>query len=170
MSYASDLTGSLSDRLAVISPSLVRPSPAPSSLNLASAQSDTKSDTASEQVEARESHLRSTLAQLRPSSRSSGHSPTLSAQTLAHLVEDAFPAFQAVGATPLSAQTEGIELVTVAQLTIAAYGTILKTLMQDAADLGGDDDYWARSESDPWRTGLFLMQSESSIDIFVAGS
>ncbi|GAA5830250.1 hypothetical protein JCM3766R1_002840 [Sporobolomyces carnicolor] len=159
MSYASDLTGSLSDRLAVISPSLVRPSPAPSSLNLASAQSDTKSDTASEQVEARESHLRSTLAQLRPSSRSSGHSSTLSAQTLAHLVEDAFPAFQAVGATPLSAQTERIELVTVAQLTIAAYGTILKTLMQDAADLGGDDDYWARSESDPWRTGLFLMQT-----------
>jgi len=53
--------------------------------------------------------------------------------------------------------------VTVAQLTIAAYGTILRTLMRDAAELGQDDDYWARAESDPWKTGLFLLQSRSFV-------
>jgi len=162
MSYASDLTASLSDQLALVSPSLVRPSPSPSSVNLAStAQSTHKSHSHShEQVDERETQLRSTLAKLRPSSRSL-HPPTLSASTLAQLVVDAFPPFQAAGATPLTSQTEGIELVTIAQLTIAAYGTILRTLMQDAAELGQEDDYWARAESDPWNTGLFLLQSES---------
>ncbi|GAA5887811.1 hypothetical protein JCM16303_002338 [Sporobolomyces ruberrimus] len=159
MSYASDLTASLSDRLAVVSPSLVRPSPSPSSTNLASAAHSTPSKHHShDQVEEREAQLRSTLAKLRPSTRSS-HSPTLSAHALAELVEDAFPQFQAAGATPLTPQTEGIELVTIAQLTIAAYGAVLRTLMQDAAELGHDDDYWARAESDPWKTGLFLLQT-----------
>ncbi|GAA5970327.1 hypothetical protein JCM3765_003045 [Sporobolomyces pararoseus] len=159
MSYASDLTASLSDQLARVSPSLVRPSPSPSSVNLASASTEAtkKHESHNEAVESREAHLRSTVAKLRPSSRS--HSPTLSAHTLAQLVEEAFPPFQAAGATPLTTQTEGIELVTVAQLTIAAYGTILRTLMQDAAELGQDDDYWARAESDPWKTGLFLLQT-----------
>ncbi|GAA5911153.1 Nca2p [Sporobolomyces salmoneus] len=162
MSYASDLTASLSNKLAVVSPSLVRPTPSPSSVNLASADLGKKPEPHNDQVEAREAHLRSTLAKLRPSSHSSTSShpsPTPSAQTLAQLVDDAFPPFQAAGATPLTRQTEGIELVTVAQLTIAAYGTILRTLMQDAAELGLDDDYWARAESDPWKTGLSLLQT-----------
>ena len=37
--------------------------------------------------------------------------------------------------------------------------------MQDAAELGVDDDYWARAESDPWKTGLFLLQSQSLLAI-----
>lgn len=167
MSYASDLTASLFDQLAVISPNLVRPSPSPSSVDLTSATTSKKHEVHNEQVEARETQLRSTLARLRPSSHSSSssssHSPTLSAERLAQLVEDAFPPFQAAGATPLTTQTEGIELVTVVQLTIAAYGTILRTLMRDAAELGQDDDYWARAESDPWKTGLFLLQSRSFV-------
>ncbi|GAA6012507.1 hypothetical protein JCM11491_004355 [Sporobolomyces phaffii] len=159
MSYASDLTASLSDRLALVSPSLVRPTPSPSSANLASASdSSPRKNQEHERVEAREAQLRSTLAKLRPSSRTS-HAPTLSAESLAQLIQDAFPPFQAAGATHLTTQTEGIELVTVAQLTIAAYGTILRKLMQDAAQLGDDDDYWARSESDPWKTGFFLLQT-----------
>ncbi|GAA6059532.1 hypothetical protein JCM10212_006030 [Sporobolomyces blumeae] len=171
MSYASDLTASLSDQLALVSPALVRPSPSPSSTNLAAESSSNHHDpqrykpASPEQAEQRETQLRLTLAKLRPSSRShpaSSRTPTLSVDHLVHLVESTFPPFQADGATPHSPQTEGIELVTVAQLAIAAHGAVLKTLMQDAAHLGDEDDYWSHAESDPWNTGLFLLQTGPS--------
>ncbi|GAA5890925.1 hypothetical protein JCM5296_001229 [Sporobolomyces johnsonii] len=157
MSYASDLTASLADSLAALSPALVSPSPAASPSSLKTASSDT--------IATREAQLRSTLAKLRPASKSS-HSGstfhTLSPAALAQLVDAAFPPFQAAGATPPSPQTEGIELVTVAQLTIAAYGVVLRTLMDEAAKLGDDDDWWNTVESDTWNTGLFLVQTGPS--------
>ncbi|GAA5927719.1 hypothetical protein JCM1841_006019 [Sporobolomyces salmonicolor] len=164
MSYASDLTASLADSLAALSPALVNPSPAASPTTVSAAQFTSKT-ASGDAVAAREAQLRATLAKLRPSSKSSHPGSTsqpLSPATLAQLVDAAFPPFQAAGATPPSPQTEGIELVTVAQLTIAAYGVVLRTLMDEAAKLGEDDDWWNSVESDTWNTGLFLVQTGPS--------
>ncbi|GAA5932912.1 Nca2p [Sporobolomyces koalae] len=171
MSYASDLTASLSAQLANVSPTLLRPSRSSSRANIAHLAPDDRDD--ADLSEARERQLRQTLSKLRPSSHaqatpglhssaltaSTAAAPPLSAQTLLQLVDDTFPAFQADGTTPANRQTEALELITIAQLTIAAFGTILRTLMSDAAALDSDDDYWANAESDPLRTALFLVQT-----------
>ncbi|GAA5911094.1 hypothetical protein JCM6882_006874 [Rhodosporidiobolus microsporus] len=168
MSYAVDLTSSLSSNLARLAPSLVHPSssssPTSSSANLAS----TPRAASQEQVDAREKELRTLLAKLRPSNDSHSSSvaalkphsaASLSPQQLAQLVDAAFVPFQGHGSAPLSPQTETVELVAVAQLTIATYGVVLRVLMEEATRLAEMDEYWRNVESDGWQTGLYLVQT-----------
>ncbi|GAA5822715.1 hypothetical protein JCM11251_004353 [Rhodosporidiobolus azoricus] len=168
MSYAVDLTSSLSSNLAHLAPSLVHPSspssPSASSANLAS----TPRAATQEQVDARESELRTLLTKLRPANDSHSsalaalkpHSAaSLSPAQLAQLVDAAFVPFQGHASAPLSPQTETVELVAVAQLTIATYGVVLRVFMEEATNLAEMDEYWRKVESDGWQTGLYLVQT-----------
>ncbi|BGP29902.1 Nuclear control of ATPase protein 2 [Rhodotorula toruloides] len=174
-SYAADFTAHLAGALSHIAPSFVRPSPSSSSTNLAAQGTQSHEDA----VDAREQQLRAILAKLRPSSSSSsqsGAASTASASTslsgrkshspahlkpshLAHLVDSVFPPFQGQASTPLSPQIETVELVTLAQLTIATYGVVLRELMDEANELERHDEYWAAVESEAWNTALYLVQS-----------
>jgi len=171
-SYAGELTAHLAQALTAVAPSLVEPSP-PSSPphHLDLAQHDTRQRAQQEQdaILDREHTLRHVLGRLRTSHSSSSTSssspggapsaPILSSADLAHLVDEAFPPFQGAAATPLSPQTETVELVTLAQLTIHAWGLVLRTLIDLASSLDHDDDYWARLESDPCNAALYLVQT-----------
>ncbi|BGP05872.1 Nuclear control of ATPase protein 2 [Rhodotorula toruloides] len=174
-SYAADFTAHLAGALSHIAPSFVHPSPSSSSTNLAAQATQSHEDA----VDAREQEMRAILAKLRPSSSSSSqsgaastasassslsgrksHSPAhLKPSHLAHLVDSAFPPFQGQASTPLSPQIETVELVTLAQLTIATYGLVLRELMNEANELERHDEYWAAVESEAWNTALYLVQS-----------
>lgn len=155
MSYAADLSSSLGSSLATLTPRLVSSgSSSPSSTNLAHA---TAQNTDQDLQEHRAITLKSTLTKLHP-----GHS--ISFDSLAQLINEAFPPAAAHDdtshATISHPQTERVELVTLAQLAISSYGTILNRLMHQATRLGAEDDWWARVESDNWKTGFYLLQCE----------
>ncbi|GAA5922601.1 hypothetical protein JCM3775_005789 [Rhodotorula graminis] len=173
-SYAAELTAHLSQALTAVAPSLVEPSPAssPPHDHLDPAQPDTARHPHQDQIDDREHTLRHVLGRLRTSHASSSSSssspsspggarsaPALSSTDLARLVDEAFPPFQGTAALPLSPQTATVELVTLAQLTIHAWGLVLRTLIHLAAQLDHDDDYWARLESDPYNAALYLVQT-----------
>ena len=155
MSYSSDLSQSLSASLATLTPQLVStplPSASPSSTDLRAAA--TRPAASSDAIQDRTTQLRSILTKLHPTH-------AITPQALADLIDEAFPAFQGLESVPLSGQTENAELVTLAQLAITSYGTILKHLMEEASRLGEEDDWWSHVESDGWKTGVFLLQCES---------
>lgn len=158
MAYAADVSTRLRDSLSTLTPTLVNPpTPSPSSTNLTASASVVPSRPAASQeaIQARTSELRSTLVKLHPKR-------PITPKALADLVDAAFPPFQGLDAVPLSAQTEGVEIVTLAQLTIATHGTVLRILMDEARQLGEEDEWWAQVENDAWQTGVFLLQSKPS--------
>ncbi|ORY61909.1 ATP synthase regulation protein NCA2-domain-containing protein [Leucosporidium creatinivorum] len=159
MSYASDLSQNLSTTLATLTPQLVQspsPSASPSSTNLtAAATGPARAAPSTEAIQDRTAQLRNALAKLHPKH-------AITPKALAALIDDVFPPFQGLDALPLSSSTESAELVTLAQLAISSYGAVLKQLMEEAAELGEEDDWWARVESDAWQTGVFLVQSTPS--------
>ncbi|GAA6047664.1 hypothetical protein JCM3770_001615 [Rhodotorula araucariae] len=164
-SYAGELSAHLAASLAALAPSLVHPSPP------ASSHGTQRPRATQDDIDSREHSLRLVLARLRPAPSSSpaasgaAFAPlarTLSPRDLAQLVDDTFPPFQGTAATPLSPQTETVELVTVAQLAVTAYGSVLRTLVDQATLLDSHDEYWARVESDPSSTGLYLVQTAPS--------
>lgn len=158
MSYSSDLSQSLSASLATLTPQLVSsplPSASPSSTDL-TATAATRPAASSEAIQDRTTQLRSILTKLHPTH-------AITPKALAALVDEAFPAFQGLDSVPLSSQTESAELVTLAQLAISSYGTVLRHLMDEASRLGEEDDWWAHVESDGWKTGVFLLQCERSL-------
>lgn len=159
MSYASDLSQNLSSTLATLTPHLVQspsPSASPSSTNLtAAASGPARPAPTTEAIQDRTAQLRGVLAKLHPKH-------AITPKALATLIDDAFPPFQGLDALPLNSSTESAELVTLAQLAISSYGAVLKQLMEEAAELGEEDDWWARVESDTWQTGVFLLQCECS--------
>ncbi|GAA5967967.1 hypothetical protein JCM11641_003683 [Rhodosporidiobolus odoratus] len=167
MSYAGDLTGSLSNSLYRLSPSLAH---SPSAVNLDSPPNQPRT-ASQDQVQARHTELASLLNKLQPSTHSTASlkphlSPSSSSSSspaqLAQLVDSAFVPFQGHAATPLSPQTETIELVTLAQLTIKTYGLVLQTLMDQAGSLASMDAYWSSLERDPWQTSLYMVQTGPS--------
>ncbi|GAA5891078.1 hypothetical protein JCM8208_003155 [Rhodotorula glutinis] len=171
-SYAGELTAHLAQALTAVAPSLVQPSPPSSPPHLDQlAQHADQSHAQQDAVDDREHTLRHVLGRLRTSHSSTSSSsswtspggapsaPVLSSTDLARLVDDAFPPFQGTAAVPLSSQTETVELVTLAQLTIHAWGLVLRTLIDLASQLDHDDDYWARLESDPCNAALYLVQT-----------
>ncbi|BGP13680.1 hypothetical protein JCM10213_002248 [Rhodosporidiobolus nylandii] len=162
MSYAADLTANLSSSLSRVAPSLIHPdSPSANALSTSSNGRNASQD----DIEARQNELSALLAKLQPhsltspSGRSKPHSAALSPAYLAQLVDSAFVPFQGLAATPLSPQTETVELVAIAQLTIAAQGAVLGVLMDEAAKLAEMDEWWNSVESDTWQTGLYLVQT-----------
>ncbi|KAK4705974.1 nuclear control of ATPase protein 2, partial [Phenoliferia sp. Uapishka_3] len=164
-SFARDLTSGLSKSLSQLSPSLVLsppPSAFPSTSNLAAqADSDPKysSSSDSEEVKLRLSALQSTLAKVDPAVTNKRQ---LSTESLALLAERAFPPFQGLQDRPLNAQVESVELLLVAQLSIATYGLVVGQLIEEAGQLGQEDDYWAGIENDGWSTGVYLVQTGPS--------
>ncbi|GAA6003126.1 hypothetical protein JCM10207_001761 [Rhodosporidiobolus poonsookiae] len=168
MSYAADLSASLASSLDRIAPQLQHPdSPSPSpTLNTLQAGNDDDKDNA---VQTRQHQLRTLLNKLRPTSHASPSglskphpAANLSPSQLAQLVDAAFPPFQGNAATPLTPQTETVELVAIAQLAVATYGVVLRILMDEASRLAEMDDWWSTVESDPWRTSLYLVQTTPS--------
>ncbi|GAA5843721.1 hypothetical protein JCM9279_000118 [Rhodotorula babjevae] len=169
--YAGELTAHLAQALTAVAPSLVEPSPPSSPPHHPQlAQHADPHPAHQHQIDDREHTLRHVLGRLRTSHSSTASSsstspggapsaPLLSSLDLAHLVDEAFPPFQGAAALPLSPQTETVELVTLAQLTIHAWGLVLRTLIDLASSLDHDDDYWARLESDPWHAALYLVQT-----------
>lgn len=150
MSYSDDLTLSLSQSLISLTPRLISSPPeTPDSTvgTLARVPSN-------EVVEDRISLLRATLSSITSSKRP----PTL--EKLAHLVDEVFPPFQGMSSVPLTAQVESIELLVLAQLTIAAYGAALGTVVSEGKALGKEDEYWSKMEGDRWQLSMFLVQSE----------
>lgn len=175
MSYSADLAASLSSSLSRLAPTLTRsssPSPSASYADL-SAQYSPDRDASQDEIDQREHDLRTVLTKLRPTSHSSSSglikphpAANLSPSDLAQLVDSAFVPFQGQAAVPLSAQTETVELVALAQLTIATYGVVLRILMEEAGRLSEMDEYWTKVESDAWRTSLYLVQSTSTMHPF----
>jgi hypothetical protein len=166
MSYSADLAASLSSSLSRLSPALTSSSSPSSSYADLSAQYSPDRDASQEDIDQREHELRTLLTKLRPTSHSSSSglikphpAANLSPAELAQLVDSAFVPFQGQAAVPLSAQTETVELVALAQLTIATYGVVLRILMDEAGKLSEMDEYWNRLESEAWRTSLYLVQS-----------
>ncbi|BGP45863.1 Nuclear control of ATPase protein 2 [Rhodotorula kratochvilovae] len=166
-SYAGELSAHLAAALSALAPSLVHPSPSSSTADLAAHARHARAS--QDDIDDREHALRQVLARLRPSSSAaSGAAPssaparTLSPADLAQLVDDTFPPFQGNAAIPLSPQTETVELVTLAQLAVQAYGTVLRTLIDQATQLDDHDEYWARLESDAWSAALYLVQTTPS--------
>ncbi|GAA6004988.1 Nca2p [Rhodotorula paludigena] len=173
-SYAADLTAHLAATLSSLSPSLVSFSPGTPSSDLQASTSARRHSP--EDIQSREDQLKAVLAKLRPSGASSSSSgpsarppaASLSAADLAALVDGAFPPFQGQAAIPLSRQTETVELVTLAQLAVAAYGVVLRTLMDEAAELELSDQYWSGLESEAWSTALYLVQTTPSRAVSLA--
>lgn len=154
---------------------------------LGATQSD--SDTLNEARQDRETQLRRVLAQLQPphasSSSSSSSAPSQvgasssssaalngnqshrlhSPQELANIAQSLFfPSDEDPTTTTTSTRSEDPQLATVeyvvlAQLAIAAYGTVLRTLMHEAHRLESSDQYWSAVESQPLETALYLVQS-----------
>lgn len=160
MSYATDLSTTLSSSLATFTPRLVQsptPSTSPSSSDLSlsatAAAPARPSPPTAEALQERTSQLRATLAKLHPKH-------AITPKQLASLIDDTFPPFQGLDALPLNSSTESAEIVTLAQLAISSYGAVLRQLMDEAAALGDEDDWWARIESDTWQTGVYLVQCE----------
>ena len=84
------------------------------------------------------------------------HSP----QDLANLARSLFfPSSGSPFDTAGDPQLATVEYVVLAQLAIAAYGTILRTLMHEAHRLESSDQYWSTVESQPLDTALYLVQS-----------
>ncbi|KAK4053096.1 Nuclear control of ATPase protein 2 [Microbotryomycetes sp. JL201] len=170
MSYAADQSQALSAALATITPHLVLSSPAsprqapqgqqsPQAALEATTQgasSSTDHDNLSQAFKDRASHLRSVLTRLHP-----GHST--SSDVIAQLVNEAFPGTDASHSRiQRQASASTAELVTLAQLTVSTYGAVLDELLTEASQLGSEDDYWARVESNKWRTGFYLLQTTPS--------
>ena len=158
-SFARDLSLSLSQSLASLSP-LILESPPPSSLpstsNLAGASASTPRPASSQkEVDERLASLKSTLTKVAPSGKK-----LLSAARLSSLAEREFPPFQGLADTPLTAQVESVELLLVAQLSIASYGLVVEQLIDEAGQLRDEDEYWANLEGDGWKTSMYLLQSE----------
>ncbi|GAA5878484.1 hypothetical protein JCM3774_006416 [Rhodotorula dairenensis] len=129
----------------------------------------------------REAQLRRALAQLQPSHASSsswttsqgattpgGNSSAASANgtqshrlhapaDLANLARSLFPATDDHRSP--DPQLVTVEYVVLAQLAIAAYGSVLRILMHQANQLDKSDAYWAAVESAPVDTALYLVQS-----------
>ncbi|KAG0660854.1 Nuclear control of ATPase protein 2 [Rhodotorula mucilaginosa] len=154
---------------------------------LGATQSD--SDTLNEARQDRETQLLRVLAQLQPphasSSSSSSSAPSQvgasssssaalngnqshrlhSPQELANIAQSLFfPSDEDPTTTTTSTRSEDPQLATVeyvvlAQLAIAAYGTVLRTLMHEAHRLESSDQYWSAVESQPLETALYLVQS-----------
>ncbi|KAM0792493.1 hypothetical protein ACM66B_005165 [Microbotryomycetes sp. NB124-2] len=166
MSYAADQAQALSAALATITPHLVLSSPgSPAPERHTSAQLHTAQQgdsngqgnpqTALQSFKDRASHLRSVLTRLHP-----GHST--SSDVIAQLVDEAFPAANNNQSSDVVTSNSSADLVTLAQLTVSSYGAILDELLSEASQLGTEDDYWARTESDRWRTSLYLLQTTPS--------
>lgn len=84
------------------------------------------------------------------------HSP----QDLANLAQSLFfPSGDPTTTSNDDPQLATVEYVVLAQLAIAAYGTILRTLMHEAHRLETSDQYWSAVESQPLETALYLVQS-----------
>ncbi|KAK4058676.1 Nuclear control of ATPase protein 2 [Microbotryomycetes sp. JL221] len=184
MSYAADQSQALSAALATITPHLVASpprTPAHSGADQEQASfdhsdnaatriqdatsSDSKLRTSQQLIKDRASSLRSILTRLHP-----GHST--SSSTIAQLVDQAFPPAESDGsingvdqkATFIGSShaASTAELVTLAQLTVSSFGAVLDELLDEASELGHEDDWWARTESDKWRTGFYLLQTAPS--------
>ncbi|GAA5978343.1 hypothetical protein JCM10908_004322 [Rhodotorula pacifica] len=136
-----------------------------------------------ERQQDRESQLRRALVQLQPPHASSSSSVSTGASSsaalssasgssssrshrlhppkeLANLALSLFPTSDHDDDNAFAApQLTTVEYVVLAQLAIAAYGTILRTLMHQANQLEKSDRYWAAVESTPLETGLYLVQS-----------
>lgn len=187
--YASDLTQSLSAALVLVAPTLVPASPAASDSALqptdrAHATQDSSSEL-SEAGVAREAQLQRALALLQPpnsaptassagrTSRTRSHGPPGAASDTARtgkhrlhspraLVDLARSLFPSDAKDETASPLTSVEYVVLAQLAVAAYGTILRSLMQHAAELEHADEYWSRIESDPASTAVYLVQSTPS--------
>lgn len=143
------------------------------------------SESLNEARQDRETQLRRVLAQLQPphasSSSSSSAGPSQagvtsssssaalngnqshrlhSPQDLANLAQSLFfPSGDPTTTSNDDPQLATVEYVVLAQLAIAAYGTILRTLMHEAHRLETSDQYWSAVESQPLETALYLVQS-----------
>ena len=149
---------------------------------LGATQSD--SGTLTEARQDREAQLRRVLAQLQPPHASSSSSSSAAApsqagasssssaalngnqshrlhapQDLANLARSLFPSSGSPFDTAGDPQLATVEYVVLAQLAIAAYGTVLRTLMHEAHRLESSDQYWSTVESQPLDTALYLVQS-----------
>ncbi|SCZ95862.1 BZ3500_MvSof-1268-A1-R1_Chr8-1g09844 [Microbotryum saponariae] len=183
MTYASDLAASLGSSLSSLTPLLLEAadesdldssSPTPP---VASQPTTTQhgTPTRAQVIHDRASSLRSILSKLHPSHPASSFE-------LASLLDQAFPSSSSSSSSSLSLslstssndrssvqaqaqssnQLQSIEYVTLAHMTISAYGLVLKQLMQQASDLAQEDEWWADRETDAWNQGLYLLQSELS--------
>ncbi|KAL8283259.1 hypothetical protein RQP46_006037 [Phenoliferia psychrophenolica] len=160
-SFARDLSLGLSQSLASLSPLILEsppPSTAPSTSNLAAASAPHAAPSPSQkQVDERLASLKSTLAKVDPSGKK-----LLSAARLSSLAEREFPPFQGLSDVPLTAQVESVEFLLCAQLSIATYGIVVGQLIEEAGQLGQEDEYWAKLEADRWATSLYLLQTGPS--------
>ncbi|SCV66999.1 BQ2448_5645 [Microbotryum intermedium] len=179
MTYASDLAASLGSSLSSLTPLLLEaaddeldsPSSSPTPPVVASAastepaaQTGSASPSRAQVIHDRASSLRSILSKLRPSHPASSYE-------LASLLDQAFPIASSSSSASSddgssvnaqaqsSIQLQSIEYLTLAHMTISAYGLVLKQLMQQASDLAQEDEWWADRETDAWNQGFYLLQT-----------
>ncbi|KDE06683.1 hypothetical protein MVLG_03029 [Microbotryum lychnidis-dioicae p1A1 Lamole] len=177
MTYASDLAASLGSSLSSLTPLLLEAadeseldsssSPTPPVASQPTAVDGIASR--AQVIHDRASSLRSILAKLHPSHPASSFE-------LASLLDQAFPSSSSSSSLSTSSndrpslqaqaqssnQLQSIEYVTLAHMTISAYGLVLKQLMQQASDLAQEDEWWAGRETDAWDQGWYLLQTTPS--------
>lgn len=184
--YASDLTASLSAALVQLAPTLVPSSPptptepaalsqahvahehaqrrqlelrrALAQLQPAASTATATSCDATSSSPSSSSTSPSALSSLGQSTATSRHR-LRSPRELADLASSLFPPTRGGSQELSDPHLASIEYVVLAQLAIAAYGTILRTLMHQAAELERSDEYWASVESAPSATAMYLVQS-----------
>lgn len=74
-------------------------------------------------------------------------------------------AFPSERVTEAGSEHEEEDRLLMARLTISACSVVIGKLIQEAEALAKEDQYWSDVESDNWKTGMYLLQSECIITI-----